>query len=74
MKLPVYECTNQYNEFSEQLYPVNISSIRWVNLICEKYPDGCIQISCYDAQENAYYATRLLKCYVNKKRQICNLG
>lgn len=28
IKLPVYECTNQYNEFSEQLYPVNISSVR----------------------------------------------
>lgn len=67
MKLPIYECTNQYNEFSEQLYPVNISNVKWVNLICDKYPNGCIQISCHDAQENAYYATRLLKCYVSKK-------
>lgn len=66
-KLPIYECHNQHNEFSEQLYPVNISSVRWVNLICDKYPDGCIQISCYDAQENAYYSTKLLKCYVCKK-------
>ena len=31
------------------------------------YPNGCIQISCHDAQENAYYATKLLKCYVSKK-------
>lgn len=61
------QCTNQYNEFSEQLYPVNISNVKWVNLICDKYPNGCIQISCHDAQENAYYATRLLKCYVSKK-------
>lgn len=66
-KLPIYECHNQYNEFSEQLYPVNISSVRWVNLICDKYPEGCIQISCHDAQENAYYVTHLLKCYVSKR-------
>lgn len=63
MKLPIYECTNQYNEFSEQLYPVNISNVKWVNLICDKYPNGCIQISCHDAQENAYYATRLNEEY-----------
>lgn len=35
-KLPIYECSNTYNEFSEQLYPVNISSIRYVDLICNK--------------------------------------
>jgi len=67
MKKPIYECSNYYNEFSEQLYPVNISDVKWVNFICDKYPNGCIQISCHDAQENAYYTTRLLKCYVSKK-------
>lgn len=67
MEMPVYECSNCYNEFSEQLYPVNISDVKWINLICDKYPNGCIQITCHDAQENAYYATRLLKCYVSKK-------
>lgn len=66
-KMPIYECSNWYNEFSEQLYPVNISDVKWVNFICDKYPNGCIQITCHDAQENAYYATRLLKCYVSKK-------
>lgn len=66
-KLPIYECHNQYNEFSDQLYPVNISSVRWVNLICDKFPDGCIQISCHDAQVGAHYSTGLLKCYVSKK-------
>lgn len=65
--MPMYECSNCYNEFSEQLYPVNISDVKWVKFICDKYPNGCIQISCHDAQENAYYATRLLKCYVSKK-------
>lgn len=67
MKNPIYECSNCYNEFSEQLYPVNISDVKWINLICDKYPNGCIQITCHDAQENAYYATRLLKCYMSKK-------
>lgn len=65
--MPIYECSNCYNEFSEQLYPVKISDVKFVNFICEKYPNGCIQISCYDAQENAYYVTQLLKCYVSKK-------
>ena len=68
--MPVYECSNCYNEFSEQLYPVNISDVKWINLICDKYPNGCIQITCHDAQENAYYATRLLKCYVSKKGKV----
>lgn len=65
--LPVYECSNQYDEFSGQLYPVNIESVRYVNFISNKYPNGCIQISGKDAQENAYFSTRLLKCYINKK-------
>ena len=50
MKMPVYECSNCYNEFSEQLYPVNISDVKWINLICDKYPNGCIQITCHDAK------------------------
>lgn len=66
-KLPIYECSNWHNEFSDQIYPVTIYKIEWINIICEKYPHGCIQISCQDAQQNAYYSTGLLKCYINKK-------
>lgn len=67
MKLPIYKCTNNYNQYSEQVYPIYISCVRWINFVCSKYPNGCIQISCQDAQENAYYATGLLKCYISKK-------
>lgn len=66
-KIPIYECSNYYNEFSEQKYPVNISGVKWVNFISDKYPYGCIQISCMDAQDNAHYATKLLKCHVSNK-------
>lgn len=66
-KIPIYECSNKYNEFTNQLYPVNISSVRYVNLVCDKFPNGCIQISCHDANMNAYYSTGLLKCYVSTK-------
>lgn len=66
-KLPIYECSNWHNEYTEQKYPVDIYSVKWINFICDKYPDGCIQISCMDAQDNAYYSTGLLKCYVSKK-------
>lgn len=57
MKNPIYECSNCYNEFSEQLYPVNISDVKWINLICNKYPNGCIQIT-------------LSRC--SRKRLLCN--
>jgi hypothetical protein len=66
-ELPIYECSNSYNEFSDQRYPVHISKVEWINFITEKYPNGCMQISCYDAQEGSYYATSLLKCCVDKK-------
>lgn len=65
--LPIYECSNQYDEFSKQLYPVNIESVRFVNFTNSQYPNGCILISGKDAQENAYFATRLLKCCINSK-------
>lgn len=66
-RLPVYECSNQYDGFSKQLYPVDIESVRYINFKSGQYPNGCIQISGKDAQENAYFATRLLKCYINSK-------
>ena len=67
MKLPIYECSNCYNEFSKQIFPVNISEVNYVKFTSNRYPNGCIQISCHDAQENAYYATGLLKCHVSRK-------
>lgn len=66
-KLPIYECSNWYNESSEQKYPVEIYKVEWINFVCDKYPDGCVQISCKDAQDGAYYTTELLKCHVNRK-------
>ena len=65
-QLPIYEWSNQYDEYSKQLYPINIESVRYINFRSKQYPNGCIQISGKDAQENAYFST-VLKCYINKK-------
>lgn len=67
MKKPIYECSNCYNEFSDQIYPVNIYDVKYVNFISDKYPNGCIQISCHDAQYGGYYLSGLLKCHISKK-------
>lgn len=70
----IYECSNCYDEFSEQLYPVNISDVKWINFICDKYPNGCIQITCHDAQKKCLLCNKTFKMLCKQERQICNLG
>lgn len=65
MKMPIYECSNCYNEFSDQLYPYYICKVEYIDFKMGRYKDGCIQISCKSI--DGYYTTGLLKCYTNKK-------
>ena len=48
MGLPIYKCSNCYNEYSDQLYPVNISFVKWLDFTSKRCPDGLIQIGCHD--------------------------
>jgi len=56
---------SSYNDYSEQIYPIKVNKVEYVNFISEKYSNGCIQISCQTI--DGYYCTGLLKCYVSKK-------
>ena len=60
-----YEISNWYNGYREQLYPINIISVNYVDFISKKFPSGCIQISCQTV--DGYYCTGLLKCYISQK-------
>lgn len=60
-----YEVTNWNNGYSEQLYPIEIKKVLYVNFISKSYPNGCMQISCMSV--DGYYTTGLLKCYISKK-------
>ena len=65
MSMQKYEISNWHNEYSEQIYPLNVLSVRYVNFESKKYPNGCIQICCQTV--DGYYCTGLLKCYTSKK-------
>ena len=73
-KLPIYKCSNCYNEYSDQLYPVNISFVKWIDFTSNKCPDGLIQIGCHNAQYDEFYVTTPLKCYAGKKGRYAIFG
>ena len=66
-RIPVYDCATEKNvKISARVYPVRIDWVRWIDIVCDGYPNGFIQISCYDAGNNRVYATSFLKSYVNR--------
>lgn len=67
-----YHCSNIYNGYSNQIYPIYLSKIEYVDFICEKYPNGCAQISCQTV--DGYWVSSLLKCYISKKGKYVNFG
>ena len=44
----VYECSNWFNEFSRQRYPAFINSVRFVEIISKKTPNGMLGVSIED--------------------------
>lgn len=60
-----YAISNPWNCYTEQLYPITIYDVEYVDFIAKKFPYGCIQIHCNSV--DGYYSSGLLKCYLSKK-------
>lgn len=59
-----YEVTNWHNSHSEQLYPIRVVKVEYVNFVSKKYPNGYLQVSCDSV--DGHHAS-MLKCYQSKK-------
>lgn len=59
-----YECSNWFNSYSSQRYPTHINSVKFVEIIGKKVPDGmlCVSIETVDG-----HCCSILKCYKNAK-------
>lgn len=67
MKMPIYECANGESASSRQKYPVFILDVTWVPRICEKAPNGTLQIAFQESGKKTFSVTTLLQCYIGKK-------
>ena len=63
MELHTYEVSNQWNEYSEQRYPIHVSWVRYIEFVSTKYPNGMLSISAEDV-DGHFCST--VKCYVDK--------
>lgn len=67
MDVPIYECANSKKDSSRQKYPVFVRDVVWVPRICEKAPNGTLQIYFQEAGKKSFSMTTLLQCYIGKK-------
>lgn len=59
-----YEVSNWTNEYCEQMYPINVERVYFVDMVSKKLNNGCLQISCMTT--DGYYSI-VHKCYQSKK-------
>lgn len=72
-KAHIYECSNWFNSYSGQRYPVAINSVRYTDIVGKKTPNGML---CVSAEDVDGHFCSLLKCYKNARgeRAIASLG
>ena len=71
-KVHKYECSNWFNEYSSQRYPMHINSVTYTPIISKKVPDGMLSVSIEDVDG---HCCSLLKCYKNAKgERYCIFG
>lgn len=71
-KVHKYECSNWFNEYSSQRYPMHINSVTYTPIIGKKVPDGMLCVSAEDV--DGHFCT-LLKCYKNARgERYCVFG
>lgn len=67
-----YECSNWFNPYSGQRYPIFINSTKYVEIVGRKTPDGMLGVSVEDVDGHFY---SLLKCYKTASgRRYCVFG
>lgn len=64
VKTHKYECSNWFNPYSGQRYPVSINSVRYTDIVGKKTPNGMLCVSAEDV--DGHFCT-LLKCYKTAK-------
>lgn len=71
-KVQKYECSNWFNPYSGQRYPVYINSVRYTEIVCKKTPNGML---CVSAEDVDGHFCSVLKCYKNAKgERYCIFG
>ncbi len=63
-KVHKYKCSNWYDGESSQRYPVYINSVKFVEIIGKKTPNGMLQVSIESVDG---HCCSVLKAYKNKK-------
>lgn len=59
-----YEVSNKYDDMSSQRYPIRIQSVKHIDFVSNKYPNGMLGISADDVDGYLY---TMVKCYKTKK-------
>ena len=54
MEMPIYECANGENASSRQKYPVFVRDVVWVPRVCEKAPNGTLQVYFQEAGKESF--------------------
>lgn len=71
-KAHIYECSNWFNPYSGQRYPVSINSVRYTDIVGKKTPNGMLCVSAEDV--DGHFCT-LLKCYKSTRgKRYCVFG
>lgn len=75
MEMPIYECANGENASSRQKYPVFVRDVVWVPRVCEKAPNGTLQVYFQEAGKESFsmnYITPVL--YRKERSSVHDLG